>query len=77
MNINFKTSTLGLLLAGALLTACSNDDSSTEEPTEPEVNLEAKYFIAAENDNGTYFLTEESLNSGTTTTTGNGIEDPN
>lgn len=75
MKTNFKFWHLCLPLAVGAFAACSDDDP-TPMPT-PEPEAAAKYFIAAENDNGSYFLSVDDLSSGTTTTTGNGIEDPN
>ncbi|MDW7694490.1 DUF4374 domain-containing protein [Flammeovirgaceae bacterium SG7u.111] len=75
---NFKKNmwALSLIFAtSAFIFSCS-DDSDDPEPN-PEPIVSTRYFIAAENDNGTYFLAVDSLSGGTTTTAGNGIEDAN
>ncbi|MGJ5641467.1 DUF4374 domain-containing protein [Formosa sp. S-31] len=64
------------LLATSLIVSCSDDDSPSTDP-DPEPEGAVQYFIAAENGNGTYYINVDDLTQGTTTTTGNGIEDPN
>lgn len=73
-----KTRTLLLCAAafGAMVTSCKKDsDSSGTGGTDSTTTTISKYVIAAVSGTATYFLNVNSLDSGTTTTTGNGIED--
>jgi hypothetical protein len=72
----FRTTTKCLLAGGVLFTAmgCSNDDNDT--PTSNPVAV-TKFFIAATQDNATYFITADSLESGTVSIEGKGIEETN
>lgn len=75
MKTNLRLWKFCLPLAAIAFASCSDDDP-TPDPVPPVDETEAKYFIAAENDNGTYNIAVDDLTTGTTTTIGNGIEDP-
>ncbi|WP_258100957.1 DUF4374 domain-containing protein [Marinoscillum pacificum] len=64
-----------LTVLGLVMISCSENDNQDPDPVEP--SAPSKYFIAAENNDGTYFIAVDSLTGGITTTSGNGIEDPN
>lgn len=75
MKTNHRFWKLCLPLAISAVAACSDDGDP--DPIIPDPELTSRYFVAAENASGTYNILVDDLSGGSTTTSGNGIEDPN
>lgn len=70
---------IGTVLLASIV-SCSKSDAVTDgsddtSTTDPSTTTISKYVVAAVNGSSTYFLTANTLDSGTTTIVGNGIED--
>jgi hypothetical protein len=62
------------LLAGSVLLAAISCGDDNDESTPPAPEVVTKFFIAASQDGATYFVTADSLTSGTVGIAGTGIE---
>lgn len=62
------------LMAGAMMTSCSDNDNVVSENNLPETETKAQYVVAATVDGTSYLLTAPSLDEGTVSARGNGAE---
>ncbi|MDR2691643.1 MAG: DUF4374 domain-containing protein [Dysgonamonadaceae bacterium] len=69
----FRTTAMMSLFAGSVLLAAISCGDDNDEPT-PKPEAVTKFFIAATQDGATYFVTADSLTSGTVGIAGTGIE---